>query len=232
MKRNALLLSDEALARHLRLVVANEHVATAVVLDHIAEFDQRKLYRAAGYASMFAAAVHKTRAEIERLLDVLVAEEGAAHPDLHRGAGVDDAPQPVGAAFPDDGVARTAEGRLRRGGQADAPGDLLLARPGGRASQHGHPGGRAGAGEPRLRLDGRRAHVKPVVAMVALTAGAAFFGISIALGTSARDGFLFAVGVIVALIFVWSENEYGLLWQIRVSGVAGCHMQGAFYQAC
>ena len=39
-----------------------------------------------------------------------------------------------------------------------------------------------------------------IVAAFAVTAGFLFFGVSLALGTPARDGFLFAVGVIVALV--------------------------------
>ena len=54
MQRTAPRLSDHALDRALRTVVVNEQVATAIVLDHIAEFDHRRLFRPAGYASMFA----------------------------------------------------------------------------------------------------------------------------------------------------------------------------------
>jgi magnesium-transporting ATPase (P-type) len=39
-----------------------------------------------------------------------------------------------------------------------------------------------------------------IVAWFAVAAGGLFFGVSLALGTAARDGFLFAVGVIVALV--------------------------------
>ena len=53
MKRSAPYLSDHLLDRHLQTVIASENTATAVVLDHIAEYDARKLFRAAGYASMF-----------------------------------------------------------------------------------------------------------------------------------------------------------------------------------
>ena len=49
-----------------------------------------------------------------------------------------------------------------------------------------------------LRLQLNRA--VRVIASFALAAGAVFFAISLALGTPARDGFLFAVGVIVALV--------------------------------
>jgi len=45
VKRSAPYLSDQVLARTLQTVIANEDTATAVVLDHIAEYDARKLYR-------------------------------------------------------------------------------------------------------------------------------------------------------------------------------------------
>jgi len=48
----------------------------------------------------------------------------------------------------------------------------------------------------RVELD----HAVKVIAAAAVGAGASFFGISLWLGTPARDGFLFAVGVIVALV--------------------------------
>ena len=50
MKRVAPYLSDQALDRQLSTVVAHENVASAVVLDHIAEYDARRLYRPAGYS--------------------------------------------------------------------------------------------------------------------------------------------------------------------------------------
>ena len=49
-----------------------------------------------------------------------------------------------------------------------------------------------------LRLELNRA--VRVIAGFAVVAGAVFFGASVALGTPARDGFLFSVGVIVALV--------------------------------
>jgi len=54
MKRNAPYLSDHALGRELTAAIAREDVSTAVVLDHIAEYDERRLYRDAGFPSMFA----------------------------------------------------------------------------------------------------------------------------------------------------------------------------------
>src|SRR5215471_1553556 len=59
VKRIAPHLSDEALDQQLGEVVANEQSATAAVLDHIAEYDARKLFRPAGYSSMFAYCVDK-----------------------------------------------------------------------------------------------------------------------------------------------------------------------------
>jgi len=46
-------LSDPVLTRRLAEVVVQEGGATARVLAHIAEFDRRRLYRAAGYSSMY-----------------------------------------------------------------------------------------------------------------------------------------------------------------------------------
>src|SRR5262245_48786435 len=54
MKRTAPYLSNHALGRELTAAIAREDVGTATVLDHIAEYDERKLYRPAGYPSMFA----------------------------------------------------------------------------------------------------------------------------------------------------------------------------------
>ena len=55
MKRFSLThLSDAVLCRELSTVAANEKVATAELLAHIAEFDERKLYLPAAYPSMFA----------------------------------------------------------------------------------------------------------------------------------------------------------------------------------
>ncbi len=43
-------------------------------------------------------------------------------------------------------------------------------------------------------------HAVKVIAAFAVAAGVLFFGVALALGTPARDGFLFAIGVIVALV--------------------------------
>jgi len=59
MKRSAPHLSDQVLTRCLVTAIVQESNATAMVLDHIAEFDARRLYRAAGYSSMFAYCVEK-----------------------------------------------------------------------------------------------------------------------------------------------------------------------------
>jgi calcium-translocating P-type ATPase len=48
----------------------------------------------------------------------------------------------------------------------------------------------------RLELD----RLSRVIAVIAVTVGAAFFGISLLVGTPASDGFLFAVGVTVAVV--------------------------------
>ena len=48
----------------------------------------------------------------------------------------------------------------------------------------------------RAELD----HAVKVIAAFAVAAGLLFFGVSLGLGTPARDGFLFAIGVIVALV--------------------------------
>src|SRR5262245_21506231 len=54
MKRTAPSLSNHALGRELAAAIAREDVCTAQVLDHIAEYDERRLYVPAGYPSMFA----------------------------------------------------------------------------------------------------------------------------------------------------------------------------------
>jgi len=55
MKRYSLRhLSDAVLARALVAAVAGECASTADALAHVAEFDSRKLYRPAGYSSMYA----------------------------------------------------------------------------------------------------------------------------------------------------------------------------------
>jgi len=46
-------LSDESLRRELSAAAANEKHATAELVAHIAEFDERKLYLPAAYPNMF-----------------------------------------------------------------------------------------------------------------------------------------------------------------------------------
>jgi 5-methylcytosine-specific restriction endonuclease McrA len=47
-------VSDSALLRDLRSLLARERAATAELLTHLAEVDERRLYAEAGYPSMFA----------------------------------------------------------------------------------------------------------------------------------------------------------------------------------
>src|SRR5438552_4657634 len=47
-------LSDGALLRDLTSLVARDRATTAELLAHLAEVDARKLYRPAGYPSMYA----------------------------------------------------------------------------------------------------------------------------------------------------------------------------------
>jgi len=47
-------VSDEDLARDIAALVTRDRVGTALLLAHLAEFDARKLFRSAGYPSMFA----------------------------------------------------------------------------------------------------------------------------------------------------------------------------------
>ena len=54
-------LSDEALRRELTNKAKNEKVATAELIAHIAEFDERKLYLPAAFPSMFAYCVGELR---------------------------------------------------------------------------------------------------------------------------------------------------------------------------
>jgi 5-methylcytosine-specific restriction endonuclease McrA len=54
-------LSDEALLHGLSALVAQDRGTTAAMLAHIAEVDERKLYRPAGYDSMSAYCVGKLR---------------------------------------------------------------------------------------------------------------------------------------------------------------------------
>ena len=52
---------DPALLRGLRALVAQDRATTALLLAHLAEVDDRRLYAAAGYPSMFAYCVHELR---------------------------------------------------------------------------------------------------------------------------------------------------------------------------
>ncbi len=53
---------------------------------------------------------------------------------------------------------------------------------------------------PRSPLEQELNHVARAVAIIAVGVGIAFFGISLLVGGTPRDGFLFAVGVTVALV--------------------------------
>ena len=52
-------VSDPALLRELRTLVAQDRATTALLLAHLAEVDARRLYAPAGYPSMFAWCVEK-----------------------------------------------------------------------------------------------------------------------------------------------------------------------------
>src|SRR5258708_5909903 len=52
---------DAVLLRDLARLVARDRATTATLLAHIAEVDERKLYRPAGYSSMYAYCVEKLR---------------------------------------------------------------------------------------------------------------------------------------------------------------------------
>ena len=54
-------VSDAVLVRNLARLVARDRATTATLLAHIAEVDERKLYRPAGYPSMYAYCVEKLR---------------------------------------------------------------------------------------------------------------------------------------------------------------------------
>jgi magnesium-transporting ATPase (P-type) len=56
------------------------------------------------------------------------------------------------------------------------------------------------AGHPKSPLSVELDRVVRIVALISVAVGIVFFGIALLLGTSARDGFLFAVGVTVALV--------------------------------
>jgi calcium-translocating P-type ATPase len=68
---------------------------------------------------------------------------------------------------------------------------------------------------PKSPLEHELSRVVRAIAMIAVGVGASFFGISILVGGSARDGFLFAVGVTVALV------PEGLLPTVTLSLAAG-----------
>jgi hypothetical protein len=52
-------LSDPVLLRYLAALVARDRATTAKLLAHLAEVDARKLYRPAGYPSMYVYCVHE-----------------------------------------------------------------------------------------------------------------------------------------------------------------------------
>ena len=54
-------LSESALLNGLKVNLARERDALALVLAHIAEVDARELYKAAGYSSMHMYCVHELR---------------------------------------------------------------------------------------------------------------------------------------------------------------------------
>ena len=54
-------LSDEALLHGLSTLVAQDRTTTAALLAHIAEVDERRLYRPAGYDSMYSYCVGELR---------------------------------------------------------------------------------------------------------------------------------------------------------------------------
>ena len=87
MKRTAPGLSDHLLEHQLDIVVANEDTATAIVLDHIAEYDARQLYRAAGYSSMFTYCVGKLRrSEVAAYKRIRAARAAQRFPAIRRSA--------------------------------------------------------------------------------------------------------------------------------------------------
>jgi magnesium-transporting ATPase (P-type) len=69
----------------------------------------------------------------------------------------------------------------------------------------------------RLELD----RVSRLIALVAVSVGGAFFGASLLLGTAAKDGFLFAVGVTVAVV------PCGLLPTVTLSLAVGAQRMAA-----
>ena len=79
----------------------------------------------------------------------------------------------------------------------------------------------AGVRRPPSPLAGELHRVVRTIALVALGVGVAFFGLSLALGTEPRDGFLFAVGVTVALV------PEGLLPTVTLSLAMGAQRMAA-----
>ena len=79
----------------------------------------------------------------------------------------------------------------------------------------------AGVRRPPSPLAGELHRVVRTIAVVALGVGVAFFGLSLALGTEPRDGFLFAVGVTVALV------PEGLLPTVTLSLAMGAQRMAA-----
>jgi 5-methylcytosine-specific restriction endonuclease McrA len=76
-------LSDEALLRELRSIVARDRAITAVVLAHIAEVDDRRLYAPAGYSSMHAYCVGELKfSDDEAYKRIQVARAGRSVPAL------------------------------------------------------------------------------------------------------------------------------------------------------
>ncbi|HEY5154563.1 MAG TPA: HAD-IC family P-type ATPase, partial [Acidimicrobiales bacterium] len=69
----------------------------------------------------------------------------------------------------------------------------------------------------RLELD----RVSRIIAVVAVTVGVGFFGVALLLGTAASDGFLFAVGVTVAVV------PCGLLPTVTLSLAVGAQRMAA-----
>src|SRR5258708_38803410 len=54
-------VSNDGLLRDLALIVKQDRATTATLLAHIAEVDERQLYRPAAYESMFMYCVHELR---------------------------------------------------------------------------------------------------------------------------------------------------------------------------
>jgi len=76
-------LSNEVLSQELNRKAANEKVATAELLAHIAEFDERKLYLPAAYESMFAFCVGELKlSKDEAKKRIQVARAGRACPGV------------------------------------------------------------------------------------------------------------------------------------------------------